>query len=316
MSQFIRYLQDYFQKHFHLGFYLSVTLFLGLGIFLNYRFDFENSFIDSFHQTWAQWPLMSIVTMFPFLVICGLLYLFNLNRKWLFSLEFWLLFLLATLLIGFQRSFFLHYTIVDLFELSDRLFIGKLLWYLKSYIITLVPLLVFYRFYEYPQDPHKSWYGLKVKGSDFRPYLFLILLVFVGIGLASFIGDLTRYYPRFDKSGGDIFAKAHGIPEWVSILFFELLYGLNFLNIEFFFRGFLVIGFSRILGGNAVMAMVGAYVFLHFGKPMAECISSAFGGYIIGAFAFYSKRIWGGVALHVALAWSMEFFAWLQKSLY
>jgi hypothetical protein len=49
---------------------------------------------------------------------------------------------------------------------------------------------------------------------------------------------------------------------------------------------------------------------------MAECISSAFGGYIIGAFAFYSKRIWGGVALHVALAWSMEFFAWLQKSLY
>jgi len=64
------------------------------------------------------------------------------------------------------------------------------------------------------------------------------------------------------------------------------------------------------------MAMVGAYVFLHFGKPMAEYISSAFGGYIIGAFAFYSKRIWGGVALHVALAWSMEFFAWLQKYLH
>ena len=106
---------------------------------------------------------------------------------------------------------------------------------------------------------------------------------------------------------------SHGLPQWLSVAVFELLYGINFLNIELFFRGFLVIGFARVLGGEAVMAMVGAYVFLHFGKPMTECISSAFGGYLIGILAFKSNRIWGGVALHIALAWSMELFAWIQK---
>lgn len=198
-------------------------------------------------------------------------------------------------------------------DYSDKVFVRKLLWYVRPYLTTLIPLLTFYYWYERPLDGDRAWYGLKIKDTDFRPYFILIGVVFVGIGLASFIGDLTNYYPRFDKSGGARFALAHGMEEWPTVLAYESLYGLNFLNVEFFFRGFLVIGFVRVLGGDAVMAMVGSYVFLHFGKPMTECISSAFGGYIIGVFAFYSKRIWGGVVLHVALAWSMELFAWLQK---
>ena len=75
----------------------------------------------------------------------------------------------------------------------------------------------------------------------------------------------------------------------------------------------MVIAFARVLGGHAVIAMVGSYVFLHFGKPLTETISSAFGGYLIGILAFYTNRIWGGVILHVALAWSMELLAWLQN---
>ncbi|MDN3204068.1 hypothetical protein [Algoriphagus sediminis] len=313
MKQIIAYLKKYWQAHFHVWFYASTALFLALAIFLNYKYNFENGFIDSLYKQWIQLPLFGGFTMFPFLAICGFLYIFNINRTWVKSREFWLLFLLGTLAMGFQRSFFLHYYIIDTLEPADRLFVRRILWYIRPFFTTLIPLLIFYRFYEKKRDPEKSWYGLKVKDTDFTPYFLLIGIVFIGIGFASFLGDLTRYYPRFDKSGGEIFAVVHELPEWFTVAVFELFYGLNFLNVEFLFRGFLVIAFTRVLGGHAVLAMVGSYVFLHFGKPMTECISSAFGGYIIGVLAFYSKRIWGGVALHVALAWSMEFFAWLQK---
>lgn len=313
MKQLIAYLRKYWAVHFHWGFYLSTALFLGISIFLNYQYNFENGFLDSFHRRWSQLPLMALTTMFPFLFICGLLYAFRINRAWVKSKEFWLLFGLATLVIGFQRSFFLHYYLLEGLSYAEELFAGKLLWYLRPYLTTLIPLLIFYRYYELDKDPDQAWYGLKVRGTDFTPYLLLVGVIFIGIGAASFIGDLTKYYPRFDKSGGTTVAVIHDFPQWVSISIFELLYGFNFLNVEFFFRGFLVIAFMRVLGGHAVMAMAGAYVFLHFGKPMTECISSAFGGYIIGVFAYYSKRIWGGVALHIALAWSMEFFAWMQK---
>ncbi len=312
MKQIIGYLRKYWAQHFHLGFYLSTAVFLALCIFLNYKFNFENGFIDSHYKTWKSFPLMSL-TMFPFLVICGLMYLFGLNRAWTKSREFWLLFVMAVLIIGFQRSFSLHYYIVDALPSPEQLFARKILWYIRPYLTTLLPILVFYQFYEKDKDPDKAWYGLKTGNTDFKPYFILIGIIFVGIGLASFIGDLTKYYPRFDKSGGEIYAVLNDLPHWLTVLVFEGLYGLNFLNVEFFFRGFLVIGFSRVLGGHAVMTMVGAYVFLHFGKPMTECISSAFGGYVIGILAYYSRRIWGGVALHIALAWSMEFFAWLQK---
>ncbi|WP_109832268.1 CPBP family intramembrane metalloprotease [Reichenbachiella versicolor] len=313
MKQIFAYLQKYWKAHYHLGFYLTTAIFLAVSIYFNYKYNFENGYIDSFYRQWTKLPLMSITTMLPFLVICGFMYVFNINRTWVKSKEFWILFLLAFVLIGFQRSFFLHYYLIDDLPHADRLYGRKILWYLRPYLTTLIPILIFYNMYEKKRDEDNAWYGLKVKDTDFTPYFILVGVVFIGVGLGSFIGDLTSYYPRFNKSGAIGFANAHNLPKWMTIAFYELLYGANFLNVEFFFRGFLVIGFMRVLGGHAVMAMVGSYVFLHFGKPMTECISSAFGGYIIGVFAYYSKRIWGGVVLHIALAWSMELFAWLQK---
>ena len=51
---------------------------------------------------------------------------------------------------------------------------------------------------------------------------------------------------------------------------------------------------------------------LHFGKPLGECISSVFGGYILGVIALYSRNIWGGVVLHMGVAALMELAAFSQ----
>jgi hypothetical protein len=48
------------------------------------------------------------------------------------------------------------------------------------------------------------------------------------------------------------------------------------------------------------------YCAIHFGKPMAECISSFFGGIILGVITYNTRTIWGGVIVHLGIAWLME----------
>ncbi|MCV9387102.1 CPBP family intramembrane glutamic endopeptidase [Reichenbachiella ulvae] len=313
MKQLTRYLRTYVSEYYHPGLYLSVALLLVASIAFNYAVNFENSIIDSYFGSWWRWPMYFATMAFPFLITCVFLHLFGLQTTWWRSKEYWFLFVIGFAIISFQRSFSFFDFIVGDMHRYDRLFTLKVIYKARSILFTTLPLLLFYYFYERKRDEQRSWYGLNFKPFDFRPYAVLILVVFVGIAIASFLGDLTNYYPRYLRTGGERFARLHDLPSWIPVLTYESIYGLGFLGVEFFFRGFLVIGFSRILGGHAVIAMVGSYVFLHFGKPISECISSAFGGYLIGILAYYSRHIWGGVVLHVALAWFMELFAWLQK---
>ena len=102
-------------------------------------------------------------------------------------------------------------------------------------------------------------------------------------------------------------------PAWLPMAIYEFVYGLDFFNTEFLFRGFMIIGLAHILGKDTIVPMLVTYCFLHFGKPVGEAISSIVGGYILGVIAFYTRSIWGGVMVHAGLAWMMELAAYLQK---
>jgi membrane protease YdiL (CAAX protease family) len=106
------------------------------------------------------------------------------------------------------------------------------------------------------------------------------------------------------------------VPEWVTALTYEIAYGLDFITVELLFRGFLVIGMIKILGRNAIVPMAVIYCMLHFGKPMGEAISSIFGGYILGVVAYETRSVWGGIIVHMGIAWLMEIIAYGQKLLH
>jgi hypothetical protein len=61
--------------------------------------------------------------------------------------------------------------------------------------------------------------------------------------------------------------------------------------------------------------MATMYVFIHFGKPLGETISSFFGGIILGVIAYETKSIIGGIIIHVGIAWLMELGGFLGNSL-
>jgi membrane protease YdiL (CAAX protease family) len=94
---------------------------------------------------------------------------------------------------------------------------------------------------------------------------------------------------------------------------YEFVYGIDFVFIEFFFRGFLILALARIAGPGVILPMASFYVFIHFGKPMGETISSFFGGTLLGIIAYYSRSIAGGIIVHMGIAWMMEAGALLSK---
>lgn len=139
-------------------------------------------------------------------------------------------------------------------------------------------------------------------------FLIMVPLVFA----ASFLPDFLESYPKYKKTMGQVAAAYFEMPEWPFVVLYEFAYLSDFLSIELFFRGFLIIGLSKHLGKDVVLPMACTYCVLHFGKPLGECISSIFGGYVLGVIAFYSRNIWGGVVLHMGVAGLMELMAYVQ----
>ena len=138
----------------------------------------------------------------------------------------------------------------------------------------------------------------------------MIPLIAAASTQADFISTYPKFKPWYPK--GDVFGLSHLQMSAI----YEFTYGLNFVVLELFFRGALVIGMVAVMGRHAVLPMAVTYCFLHFGKPMAECISSFFGGYLLGIIAMFTRSIFGGCIVHLGIAYLMEIAAMLQHYIF
>ena len=92
---------------------------------------------------------------------------------------------------------------------------------------------------------------------------------------------------------------------------FEVCYGFDFVSIEFFFRGFLILSLMNICGMHCIVPVACFYCSIHLGKPMGEAISSFFGGSLLGIIAYNTGSVWGGLIVHLGIAWMMEIGGWI-----
>lgn len=178
--------------------------------------------------------------------------------------------------------------------------------------------------------PHLYWAGFKLINYGLLPYLciklvlrsnlrshgvrwvrepraWLLYLAMVAVVLpvaylASTTESFLNTYPKYAGAGQSL----------TQLLIWEAAYGLQFLMLEFFFRGFLIFALARYVGSLAIFVMVVPYAMIHFGKPLAECLGSILAGTVLGTVALRTGSIWGGVFVHCAVAWSMDLFALAQ----
>jgi membrane protease YdiL (CAAX protease family) len=130
-------------------------------------------------------------------------------------------------------------------------------------------------------------------------YTAMFLAVLPLAYVASLTQDFANTYPKYRTAG----------ESWTQLLVWSFAYGLQFLTLEFFFRGFLIFALARWIGSLAIFVMVVPYAMIHFGKPLAECLGSVLAGIALGTVALRTRSIYGGVAVHCGVAWAMDLFA-------
>lgn len=305
MRKIWQYLRQHVQEDFELIEYTSIASFLAVCIFLNYTFDIEDSFLDlqtGFTKFGYYLFTHAVAYLIPVFIIH---FLSRKNLK--LSADFWLRASLLVTLISLDRSnLLLENWIYEFFHHQVSFLAFKILNNLSGLIYLILPLFLFYLVRDRREQ---NFYGLSKNVPDLKPYFVLLLIMLPIIVAASFLPGFQKQYPMYESTQAHLYLH---IPEWVTVAIYEAAYALNFISIEFFYRGFLVIGMASVLGRSALLPMASLYCFLHFGKPMPEAVSSIFGGYILGVIALQTRSIWGGILVHVGIAWMMELIAWLQ----
>ena len=313
-----RDLRNHSRLDFRPDLYGATVLWLLLLLSVNYYFDFEDTYIDSF-QNDPRWSLLY------FLLYATAYY----GSVWLWThfhrrpdvwrnREFWLRSGTALVCYSVYAGFYAHVA------WSQQLFGGQVfvfLYYcfrnLQSLLTIVLPLYLFYKLID--QQP-SNFYGMAPRRKGLVLYGLMLALMIPLITLASFQPDFLASYPTYkDTNANEFFA----VPEWVTALIYEFCYGWDFVPTELLFRGFLVIGMSqssgsppgpgRVLGRGAVLPMVVWYCAIHFGRPLGEAVSSVFGGYLLGVLALSTRSIWGGLLIHIGVAWGMEVAAFLHR---
>jgi uncharacterized protein len=140
--------------------------------------------------------------------------------------------------------------------------------------------------------------------------LFIIVAVILAaalpfIFLASTTEPFMRRYPFYRD---EVYTIG-------SLLLWEAAYGLQFVALEFFFRGFMLFGLARFIGSYAIYVMALPYTMLHFTKPFPEAVMAFFAGIVLGTLALHTRSIYGGMVLHVVVAWSMDLLSLYHRGI-
>jgi membrane protease YdiL (CAAX protease family) len=148
-------------------------------------------------------------------------------------------------------------------------------------------------------------------GNSFKHYWMYGLIAVVMIPLVilfSFSPRFQQVYPFYKLAPGESLYPYF----WV----WQVLYLVQFIAVEFFFRGFILHGLKYRFGYYAIAIMVIPYCMIHFGKPMPEAIGAIFAGLALGVLSLATRSIWMGVILHYLVGFTMDIAAVWHRDLF
>ncbi|MFL5809577.1 MAG: CPBP family intramembrane glutamic endopeptidase [Flavisolibacter sp.] len=302
MKKITGYVRDYFIGIDKRIFFLS-ALFIGISIFCNYHFHLNRQ------ASRMSDPLQYLYWYCVFLLAFSLPYLlytlFGIHKPFIHR-GFLILFFIAPLIFSWKMVYDIDFVFSD--NVAGNAYWNQVVyWPFKLVVITLC----IYLLWAVTRKDDESFYGLNTKNFNARPYLAMLLIMVPLIAAASTQRDFLAMYPKIKNIAFLKGVHGHG---WYKLLY-ELSYASDFFSIELFFRGFLVLAFVRWFGRDAILPMACFYCTIHFGKPLGECISSFFGGIILGVVTYHTRTIFGGLMVHLGIAWLMELGGYLGHEL-
>jgi membrane protease YdiL (CAAX protease family) len=278
---------------------------LGCLIYLNYWHNLEKKYAAAPTSRLGRFTGYYLLYFIPFASAFFLQLLFLKDCSYYKDAWFWIILFLAPALFSFRVNFNWHQQwILNTWAGPIRLFYLHCFNWVVRVFVLLIPVFFIWLIKDKDVQP---FYGTKALES-LRPYLLMLLVMIPLLALAGTQKDFLQVYPKaklIDKIP---------VQDWMDkgrYIVFELCYGFDFVSIEFFFRGFLILALMRICGMHCIIPVACFYCAIHLGKPMGEAISSFFGGSLLGIVVYNTGSIWGGLIVHLGIAWMMEAVGWL-----
>ena len=184
-------------------------------------------------------------------------------------------------------------------------------------VSTLALMVDYYHFPIFPWGKIFSWWGktgLSMKILDRTLLYFIIPLIFI---LVIFRESPKNYGFTFGDWKAGIIITLSCIILITPVLFFvgrgdaalekyykPMVAGLplnTFLDLfgwEFFFRGWLLFGYTRKFGTDGIWLQAVPFAMAHMGKPELETLSTIFGGFIFGWVAWRTKSFVYPLIIH------------------
>lgn len=282
-----------------------IVVLLGGAIYLNYWHNLEKKYVAADKTRLAGFTAYYLLYFIPFATAFFLQLLFFKDCTYYKNGWFWAILLLAPAFFSFRVNFnWQEDWIINKWTGADQAFYRHSINWVIRVVVLLIPVYIVWLLKDKGLQP---LYGTKPL-DNLKPYLIMLLVMVPMVALASTQTDFLQVYPK---------AKLlNHIPinTWVDkwrYAVFELSYGLDFVSIEFFFRGFLILSLMQICGMHCIIPVACFYCTIHLGKPMGEAISSFFGGTFLGIVAYNTGSVWGGLLVHLGIAWMMEIGGWM-----
>ena len=284
---------------------IPLIIFLGLSISLYYYFDIGSNIHQNSKNVFGYMGIYFLIYSFGYYITL-LWYGYIYKNPLVFSGKVLITSLLLLVILATDKAFPLHKFVSEAIISYPFVHYSSRIFKLMSLPVMLGVVVIILI---YINNLNRNSLGLTVKGLRIMPFIYIILGIIPIVAIASFNLGFQDYYPMYKPT---LASEITNIPDYLFVGVYELMYGMNLLATEVIFRGILVIGFIRMMGKGSIFPMVTVYCFIHFDKPIYECISSIFGGYLLGVIALYTRSIIGGSILHIGMAWLMELMAWIQ----
>ncbi|MBL0232877.1 MAG: CPBP family intramembrane metalloprotease [Chitinophagaceae bacterium] len=298
MKKIIPYFREYFRTVSKTQLLLT-SLLCAILVFLNYHEGLEKKISEQpFLTRYISWVMIfSLAWIIP----CAFIYLEN---KDLLKKDLTWLLLIAPLLFAVKMTVRPHFLVSNNPVWNN--YWNHIIYWPFLFLVIGSSLFFIGKIFRHDQ----LFFGSRLKGLDWTPYLWMLAFMVPLVILAATQPDFQAMYPKLQNIEGIFDEKDF---HWWHKLLFELSYGSDFITIEFFFRGFLVLALAKYAGPKAILPMACFYCTIHFGKPLGECISSYFGGMLLGIVVYNTRSIFGGLMVHLGIAWLMELAGHLAR---
>lgn len=292
-------------ENFNLNLYLKIIFVTGILIIIEDRYGLYAHYSSKYSYTIYTYLIHFILFAISYFSII-LVLVSDKKSKISLTSDFWIKSIFGLIILSIYIAFYCNSCLGTDVPAAVKIYRFYIYDNMYGVLTCLIPIFIIFLIFD--KKNTSGFYGMNLKNFNVKVNLPLILVVLIIAFIASFMKEVTEYYPIVNRTYYKVYAEYSGISQINAFSYFQFAYMFDFVMIELFFRGFMIFGFVKYLGKNVILPIACLYAVIHFGKPMPEIVSSFFGAYILGIITLQVNNIRTGIYLHCILAFSMEIF--------